>query len=76
MVFFLAPPVGLEPTTCGLTAGRYKPSIGCYLSIISNSIRIYGRATLYGLPYRPLIAPRPFHFTSSFTYHIPKKVPF
>ena len=49
----LAPPVGLEPTTLRLTADRYKPSIACYLSIISNSIRIYGRATLYGLPYRP-----------------------
>ena len=65
--FRLAPQVGLEPTTHGLTAGRYKPSIGCYLSIISNSIRIYGRATLYGLPCRPLIAPRPFHFASKFT---------
>ena len=42
-----------EPTTNRLTAGRYKPSIACYLSIISNSIRIYGRATIYGLPYRP-----------------------
>ena len=36
-----------------LPADRYKPSIACYLSIISHSTGDNGRGAIYGLPYRP-----------------------